>query len=150
MFPRGWARERPLVRRKRTRRKLNRRPTDYERTQEVAGRFRWVLVSQNIRGVRVGAEPPVGTGRFGHGDWVETDRCVADGSDLLILPEVFVLCAWQPSARRVPQPPLLRNDSVSSQTASILSSGVVPDQSCPVRRLRAAKETARRPAGPLA
>jgi len=31
----------------------NRRPTDYERTQEVAGRFRRVAVAGKIRGLRV-------------------------------------------------------------------------------------------------
>ena len=58
--------------------------TDYERTQEVAGRFRRVLVSRKIRGLRVGADPSGGTGRYGHGDWMETDRCIGGGSDLLI------------------------------------------------------------------
>ncbi len=56
----------------------NRRPTDYERTQAVAGRFRRVAVSWKIRGLRVGADPAGGTGRHRHGDWMETDRCAGE------------------------------------------------------------------------
>jgi hypothetical protein len=62
----------------------NRRPTDYERTQEVAGRFRRVLVSWRIAGLRVTADPRAGIASYGHGDCMETDRCVGQDSDLLI------------------------------------------------------------------
>jgi hypothetical protein len=55
-----------------------------ERTQEVAGRFQRVLVSRKIRGLRVGADPPGGTGRHGHGDWMVTDRWTERITDLLI------------------------------------------------------------------
>jgi hypothetical protein len=43
----------------------NRRPTDYERTQEVAKRFRRVAVSRKIRELRVmlhHRQAPAGTG----------------------------------------------------------------------------------------
>jgi hypothetical protein len=43
-----------------------------------------VLVSRKIRGLRVGADPPAGTGRHGHGDWMQTDRRSIEGGDLLI------------------------------------------------------------------
>jgi hypothetical protein len=83
----------------------NRRPTDYERTQEVAGRFRRVLVSRKIEGLRVNARPSAGTGRHGHGDWIETDRLL-EGSDLLIPRAVRVqatlmasgVCDWPASS----------------------------------------------------
>jgi hypothetical protein len=55
-----------------------------ERTQEVAGRFRRVLVSRKIRGLRFGGDPAGGTGRHGHGDWMATDRWRACRTDLLI------------------------------------------------------------------
>jgi hypothetical protein len=40
-------------------------------------------VSEDSR-VTCRAHPPAGTGRHGHGDWMETDRCVGEGNDLLI------------------------------------------------------------------
>src|SRR4030095_12808048 len=52
----------------------NRRPTDYERKQEVAERVRRVDVSRQNGELRVVAEPSAGTGSYGHGDWMETDR----------------------------------------------------------------------------
>jgi hypothetical protein len=44
-----------------------------------------VLASWKIRRLRVSAEPLAGTGRHGHGDWMETDRWARGGVDLLIL-----------------------------------------------------------------
>jgi hypothetical protein len=43
-----------------------------------------VPVSWKIRGLRVSADPSADAGRHGHGDWMETDRCVWAGGDLLI------------------------------------------------------------------
>ena len=39
--------------------------------------------SENSKVTR-SAHPSVGTGRHGHGDWMETDRCSVENSDLLI------------------------------------------------------------------
>src|SRR5262245_32024278 len=58
--------------------------TNYESTQEVAGRFRRVAVSRKIRGVTGPAHPSAGTGRHGHGDWMVTDRCLIESGDLPI------------------------------------------------------------------